>query len=112
TVGDSTASLLRNTAGYRFNQRDDAADDNFGGKVDYNLSSRNAFTGSFHLVREFVDRGDASNGFQKNPPIFNDEKVKLYAGSWRWLPSPRFVNELRGALNDAPAIFAGSEPFL
>jgi hypothetical protein len=108
TVGDSSATLLRNTAGYSFNQRANSAQDNIGAKMDYNLSSRHAFNGSFHLVREFQDRGDASNGFQKVPPAFNDETVKLYSGSWRWTPGATIVNELRGGLNDAPAVFAVS----
>ncbi|PWT98709.1 MAG: hypothetical protein C5B51_28600 [Terriglobia bacterium] len=110
-VGDSSARLLRNTAGYTFNQRNNGTQDNAGAKVDYNLSPRHAFTGAFHLVREFQDRPDTFGtygGFTQVPPVFNDEKVKLYSGSWRWSPRANLTNELRGGANVAPAIFAVS----
>jgi hypothetical protein len=110
-VGDSSAGLLRNTAGYSFNERDNSTQDNVGAKVDYNLSPKNAFTGAFHFVREFQDRPDTFGtygGFSQVPPVFNDEKIKLYSGSWRWSPSASLTNELRGGANVAPAIFATS----
>ncbi len=46
-IGDSTPSLLRNTAGYRFNQRDNEVRDNVTVRLDYNLSTRHVFTGSY-----------------------------------------------------------------
>ena len=111
-VGDSSSGLLRNTAGYRFNQRANETRDNLGAKADYILSPKNAFAFSFHFVRDFVDRADASNGFQSVPPVFNDDKVKLYSGSWRTNPTATWTNELRGGANVAPAVFAvsGTQP--
>ena len=42
----SSPSLLQNTAGYRFNQRDNEVRDNVTVRLDYNLSTRHVFTGS------------------------------------------------------------------
>jgi hypothetical protein len=43
-VGDSTAALTRNTAGYRFNQRNNEVRDNITARGDYNLSVRHVFS--------------------------------------------------------------------
>src|SRR6185312_10281893 len=43
-TGDSRASLLRNTAGYAFNARNNRTRDNVTARLDYNLSDRHTFT--------------------------------------------------------------------
>jgi len=43
-VGDSTPQLLRNTAGYRYNQRNNEVRDNVTTRLDYNLSSATSST--------------------------------------------------------------------
>lgn len=109
-VGDSSPTLLRNTAGYSFNQRDNSTDDNVTAKVDYNYSTKNTFTGAFHMTKEYDDRPTIGNSFQAVPPVFNDFTVKLYSGAWRWTPTPNLTNELRGGANIAPAPFGTSTP--
>jgi len=104
-LGDSSANLLRNTAGYSFNQRDNDTIDNLLAKVDYNHSTRHMFTGAFHLTRRVSDRGDAANGYSQIPAVYNDNLVKLFSGTWRWNPTPTLTNELRGGANLAPGIF-------
>lgn len=111
-VGDSSPTLLRNSAGYSFNERDNSTDNNVTAKVDYNYSTKNTFTGAFHLTKEFDDRPSLSNTFQTVPPVFNDFTVKLYSGAWRWTPTPNLTNELRGGANIAPGPFgvSGTKP--
>jgi hypothetical protein len=107
TVGDSSPTLSKNTGGYSRNVRDNEFQDNLGTKVDYNFSSRSSFSGAFHFVRHFTDRPSLTGETYVTavPPAFNDDKVKLYSGTWRWTPTARLSNELRGGLNDAPGTF-------
>ena len=58
-VGDSAPGQLRNTAGYRFNQRDNETRDNITGKIDYNISTQQTVSGTFAWNRDNSDRPDA-----------------------------------------------------
>ena len=58
TVGDGL-----NTGGYRFNQRDNEIRDNVTGKLDYNISTRHALSGSYAWNRDNSDRPDAENDY-------------------------------------------------
>ena len=104
-TGDSSSTLLRNTAGYQFNQRDNSTLKNVTGKVDYYASAKNVFTGSLHLTSHNTDRPSVGQGFGIIPAVYNDDLVKLFSLSWRWSPSATFTNELRGGANLAPASF-------
>ena len=66
--GDSTPELLRNTAGYRFFQRDNRTRDNWLGRADYNLSTKHVFTGTWMWNRDNLDRSDADSSFDVGPP--------------------------------------------
>src|SRR5215831_8840103 len=68
-VGDSSPGNLMNTAGYRFNQRDDGTRDNFTAKIDYNLSTTHGFTGSFIWNRYNSDRPDGENDYSAAPKV-------------------------------------------
>src|SRR5262249_39134225 len=57
-TGDSTASLLRNTAGYSFLTRNDWYRDNVTSRLDYALSPKNQFTGTFKWNRQYAYRPD------------------------------------------------------
>ena len=106
-TGDSLPDGTQlNTAGYSYFVRDNRDRDNVTGKLDYNLSEKHVFTGSFAWNRDLLDRPDAAQTYSSIPPFYNNEDVKFAAASWRWSPSPTFTNELRGGLNYAPAIFA------
>src|SRR5262249_40183784 len=91
---------------YSFNARDNHTQDNVTGKMDYQLSSSHSFTGAFHLVRNLADRPDVGNFVTAVGPVTNDDKIKLFSGSWRWILSPRMINEVRGGANIAPGTFA------
>ncbi|MEK7406389.1 MAG: TonB-dependent receptor [Acidobacteriota bacterium] len=110
-LGDSSESLLRNTGGYSFLLRNNRIRDNYTLKIDYLLSTRNAFAGTFTWNRDVVDRTDLANDYSVAPKVSNDDAKKLLSLVWRWNPTPRFTNELRGGFNLAPATFLTSEKF-
>ena len=94
-----------NTTGYSFSARYNETRDNITGKVDYNLSVRNVFAGSFIWNRDNVDRPGYTPFYTFIPPIYNDNNAKLMSASWRWTPSATLTNELRGGFNLAPGTF-------
>ncbi|HEY6987625.1 MAG TPA: carboxypeptidase regulatory-like domain-containing protein, partial [Bryobacteraceae bacterium] len=106
TVGNNNAvGDGLNTTGYSFNSRNNVTRDNVTGKVDYSLSARHAFAGSYSWNRDVPDRTIDGNGtttggyFTVIPPTFNDNRIKLASVSWRWSPTATLTNELRGGLN-------------
>lgn len=107
---DSLGDVL-NVRGYRFNQRDNGTRDNITGKLDYNLSTSHALSGSFSWNRYNSDRPDAENDFSAIPKVTNPTNAKLLSLSWRWTPTSRLTNELRGGFNLTYGYFLTSESF-
>jgi hypothetical protein len=110
-VGDSSPGNLMNTAGYRFNQRADGDRDNITGKIDYNLSTRHAFSGSFSWNRYNSDRPDFENDYSLKPKITNPTNSKFLSLSWRWTPASRLTNELLGGFDLTYSAFPTSQKF-
>ncbi|HEU0172738.1 MAG TPA: TonB-dependent receptor [Blastocatellia bacterium] len=110
-MGDSSATFLRNTAGYSFNIRNNRSQDHLTTRVDYNLSPKNTFSGTYIWNNDILDRPDVSNDFSLLPKVINDDTTKLLSVGWRWNPTSTFTNELRGGYNLAPVIFLSSEDF-
>jgi hypothetical protein len=108
-VGDSTPSLLRNTAGYRFNQRDNEVRDNVTVRLDYNLSTRHVFTGSYIWNRDNTDV--PVTNYSVIPQTTNPNHSNFLSMAWRWTPSGTLTNELRGGFNLAPGDFPTSQQF-
>jgi hypothetical protein len=108
-VGDSRAGALRNTAGYRFLVRDDRTRDNYTGKIDYVLSTKHVFTGSYLWNRDNMGRYDRSNDYSATPKTTNDNHTNFASFAWRWTPSARLTNEVRGGFNLATGDFPTSE---
>ena len=106
SIGDTV-----NVRGYRFNQRDNAVRDNITGAIDYNLSTSQAIRGSFSWNRYNSDRPDAENDFSLAPKVTNPTNAKLLALSWRWTPTGRLTNEVRGGFNLTYGYFLTSEQF-
>jgi hypothetical protein len=109
-AGDSDQSLLRNTAGYRFNVRNNLTRDNLLGKIDFVHTVNHLFQGTYLFTRERVDRPDVAHAFQSRPVVFGDDHTQLFSLAWRWTPSPAVTNELRGGGNMDRARFKGTEP--
>jgi hypothetical protein len=110
-TGDSSATFLRNTAGYSFNIRNNRSQDHLTTRVDYNLSPKNTFSGTYIWNNDILDRPDVSNDYALVPKVINDDVTKLLSAGWRWNPTSTFTNELRGGYNLAPVIFLASEDF-
>lgn len=111
-VGDSSGSLLRNTAGYSFNQRSNRDRNNYTGKLDYNLSPKNTITGTFLYNTDLLDRGDVNTqGFDLVPKVNNDDHVIGSSAGWRYNPTATLTNEVRAGFNRAPALFISANTF-
>jgi len=104
-VGDSLPGQLLNTAGYSYLVRNNRDRDNATGKLDYFLSSKNSFTGTFAWNRDTVDRPDVGIGYEPVSPFQNDDARKLLTVAWRWSPNGTFTNELRAGLAFSPGTF-------
>ncbi len=111
TIGDSSSSLLRNTAGYSFLGRNNRTRNNVTGTSDYVISSRQQVSASFSWNSDLLDRPDAATDYSLVPKVSNDDVTKFTSGSWRFTPTANITNELRGGLNLAPAVFATSQQF-
>ena len=110
--GDSSASLIRNTEGYLFNQRSNRRRNNATGKTDYILSPSNTLTATYAWNSDLLDRPDVQTvGFSAAPLVQNDDKVNFLSLGWRSTPRPNMTNEVRFGLNRAPALFISTEDF-
>ena len=110
-VGDSTATLSRNTAGYQFNKGNNRTRDNYGFKLDWNATRNHTFAGTWAWNRDIVDRPDIDGSFTTAPTVLNNDAKKLLSVTWRWTPSASLTNELIGGFNLAPATFINSRNF-
>jgi hypothetical protein len=110
-VGDSTPGDLRNTAGYRFNQRDNETRDNVTGKIDYNISTSQAVSGSYLWNRDNSDRPDLENDYSLIPKVSNPTHANFLALSWRWTPTAHITNEFRAGFNLTYGYFLTSQDF-
>ena len=104
-TGNSTATRVLNTAGYRFNQTDLNNRDQYGFRVDYTLSTRHRFEGVFSYFKETDDRTDLDFISPDRPLVFTNSDPKRFSLAWRWAASANFQNELRGGANLAPVQF-------
>jgi hypothetical protein len=110
-VGDSSEALLRNTAGYSFLLRNNRTRDNYTLKLDYIYSTKHTLAGAWAWNRDVLDRPDLANDYAVVPKVKNDDAKKLLSLTWRWNPTPRLTNEVRGGFNLAPGTFLTSEKF-
>ncbi|MEP7364951.1 MAG: TonB-dependent receptor [Acidobacteriota bacterium] len=112
-LGDSNNALLRNTAGYRFNARNNTTRDNLLAKVDYLHSAKNTISGTYSWNTERTDRNDSTiaNDYSVVPQVYNDTSRPLVSAAWRTNPNPRFTNELRGGFFFSPSTFVSDTQF-
>jgi hypothetical protein len=100
-----------NTAGYRFNQRDNETRDNVTGKIDYNLSTRHALSAAYIWNRDNLDRPDLENDYSAIPKAYNLTHSNFVAASWRWTPSGHITNEVRAGFNLTYGYFFTNQQF-
>ncbi len=111
TINSSLVGDGLNTGGYRFNQRDNEIRDNVTLKLDYNLSTRHAISGSYLWNRDNSDRPDTENDYSKVPKVYNPTHSNLLAVSWRYTPGGRLTNEVRAGFNLTYGYFLSSQQF-
>ncbi len=109
TINNSDVGDGRNTGGYRFNQRDNELLDNVTGKVDYNINTRHAISGTYAHNRDNSDRPDVSNNYGIAPAVTGPTHADFVAFSWRWTPGATLTNELRGGFNLTYGYFLNSQ---
>ena len=100
-----------NTSGYRFNQRDNGTRDNVTGKIDYNISTKNAVSGSYLWNRDNSYRPDLENDYSLIPKAYNPTHANFVALSWRYTPTARLTNEVRAGFNLTYGYFLTSQQF-
>lgn len=110
-VGDSTSSLLRNTAGFQFNKGSNRTRDNYGLRLDWNATQKHTIHGTWSWNRDIVDRPDIDGSYTVAPLVQNNDSKKLLSVTWRWTPSATFTNELLGGFNLAPGTFVNTTNF-
>src|SRR5207244_3940308 len=76
-VGDSTAALLRNTAGYSYLGRNNRTRGNITVTSDYVISSRQQVSGSYTWNRDILDRPDVATDYSLIPKVSNSDYVKF-----------------------------------
>ncbi|MCX6632399.1 MAG: TonB-dependent receptor, partial [Candidatus Solibacter sp.] len=108
-INNSDTGDGRNTGGYRFNQRNNELLDNLTGKIDYNITTRHAVSGTYAHNRDNSDRPDYSNNYGVVPSVTNPTHASLVALSWRWTPSATLTNEVRGGFNLTYAYFLNAQ---
>ena len=108
-TGDSTSSFVRNTAGYRYNTRNNRTRDNFTIKGDYLFSPKHSFTVTHLRNRDILDRPDVATTFDLAPTVQNNGTTKMMTFAWRFNPKATLTNEARFGFNFAPAIFLASQ---
>src|SRR4029077_10364817 len=108
-TGDSTATLLRNSAGYQFVKRNNRTRDNVTFKGDYLPSTRHSFTVSYIFNRDILDRPDQDSSYNLVPSVANNDPTKLLSSAWRWNLKPNLTNEVRFGFDWAPGVFLASQ---
>jgi hypothetical protein len=108
-VGDSTSALLRNTAGYLMQRRDNRVRDNVTARGDYVLSDRSSFALTYMQNRDNLDRPDQDTTYSVAPLQSNSDTTRFLSVSWRFNPKSTLTNEMRFGFNWAPSIFLDSQ---
>ncbi|HKE27325.1 MAG TPA: TonB-dependent receptor [Bryobacteraceae bacterium] len=110
-INDNLVGDGLNTGGYRFDQRSNETRDNVTGKIDYNISTAHAVSGSYAWNRDNLDRPDLENDYSTTPKAYNPNHSNFLALSWRWTPTARLTNEVRAGFNLTWGYFLTSQNF-
>jgi len=85
-----------NTAGYRFNARNNEFRDQLVYKGDYYITPKHSITGTYNYINNPTDRPDITSTFYTTtPPTTNAITNHLLSLGFRSTISPAFTNELR-----------------
>lgn len=110
-TGNSTATRLLNTAGYRFLQSDVNDRNQYEFRFDFKPTGRHAFEFIHQRFKEKDDRTDL-DAINKRPKVFTDADTKFLVGAWRYSITSNLNNEVRIGANLAPVAFESNEDFI
>ena len=113
-AGDSRAGLLRNTAGFSFQQAANNTRDQVKFRLDYHLSDAHSLEGTYQFLTNTDDRPDIDATFNQVPVVKSGTGgaySDLIATAWKWNVSSTFLNELRFGAFLSPVLFTTAEEF-
>jgi hypothetical protein len=89
-----------NTAGYEINEPVNDKRKSISGKLDYYLSPKHVFSASYNYNTSVKLFPWLASGYFGGPvAVQSDASGKLLSASWRWTPTSRLTNEVRGGFN-------------
>lgn len=109
-VGDSTSERQLNTAGYRFQTRNNGDRDAVTARGDWNITSSNALAVTYKRTLENNDRPDEAVGYSEVPPVRDLQNTNFVSVGWRSSPTPRLTNEVRFGFNLTAGDFVNNAP--
>src|SRR5262245_27570713 len=111
-----------NTTGFSFRQPNNQDRNSYVTRLDYDISEKHTINGVFTYNKENNLRPDVdgSEGFSPIPITVQSSTNKLFVLAYRWTPTARLTNEVRGGTfrsgvpfdrtTEKPAFFIGSPP--
>lgn len=102
-----------NTAGYEVAEPFNENRTTVSGKLDYYLSAKSVFSGSYNFNTDDTLRPDSLQGYFGGPvPVQANDNIKQLSASWRWTPTSQLTNEVRGGFNLTviPFNLSGGQP--
>jgi hypothetical protein len=87
-----------NTTGLSFNQPANSDRDVYTTRIDLDISERHAvnFIYDYNKENNLRPDVDGAQGFNTTPSVIQSSTNKLFVASYRWTPTARFSNEIRG----------------
>ncbi|HMV85803.1 MAG TPA: TonB-dependent receptor [Blastocatellia bacterium] len=113
TVGNRTdIGDQLNTTGISFNQPSNSDRNVYTTRLDYDISERHSINGVFDYNKENNLRPDVDNpqGFNTRPATIQSSTNKLLVLSYRWTPTARLSNEIRGGSFRSVVPFDNTNP--
>jgi len=113
TVGNRTdIGDQLNTTGLSFNQPSNSDRDVYTTRLDFDVNERHTFNVVYDYNKENNQRPDVNNtqGFNVLHPVIQSSTNKLLVLSYRWTPTGRFSNEVRGGTFRSVVPFDNTNP--
>ena len=109
-VGDSTSERQLNTAGYRFQTRNNGNRDAVTTRGDWNITPIDSLAVTYKQTQEDNDRPDEAVGYSEVPPVRDIQNTNFLSVGWRSSPTPTFTNEVRFGFNLTDGDFVNNAP--
>jgi hypothetical protein len=100
----------RNTTGFAFSQKADQDRDTYSTRIDYDINERHTLNGVFTYTDELNLRPDAAGNFDVIPDVVQPAKPKFFVMAYRYTPTARLTNEVRGGYVASAPVFLRSNP--